>query len=147
MLKIFSFFYILLIFCSSLQAAEKMISKEEMLSRIDSGTISFETVWIFPTKDVSNGKVVNIPKETLLAKLLMKHPNLKEEYLYTHIRRTNEWEYMISYDVFKSKKCRFRAAQFSKSGDKFSYQTTPLMIDGEEIPMKYCEKLYKTKIN
>lgn len=136
----------LTVFSSLAFANEKMISKEEMLSRIDSGTINFDKTFWLPLQDKGkNGKTINIPQDQVVQHLLKKNPTLKEEYLYTLIRRTNQWEYMISYE-FYIRKCMFRAGQFKRSGDKFEYELTPLFIKGEEIPMKYCEKLYGVKL-
>ena len=138
------------ILCSTLFsvafADEKMISKEEMLSRIDSGTINFDKTFWLPLQDKGkNGKTINIPQDQVVQHLLKKNPTLKEEYLYILIRRTNQWEYMVSYD-FYVRKCMFRAGAFKKNGDKLEYEITPLFIKGEEIPMKYCEKLYGVKL-
>lgn len=143
---ILPFFILFSTFLSLANANEKMISKEEMLSRIDSGTINFDKTFWLPLQDKGkNGQTINIPQDQVVQHLLKKNPTLKEEYLYTLIRRTNQWEYMISYE-FYIRKCMFRAGSFKKSGDKIEYDVTPLFIKGEEIPMKYCEKLYGVKL-
>lgn len=135
------------IFSSSAFADEPMISKEEMMSRIDGGTISFDKTFFLPLQDKDkNGKTVYVPQDKAVAHLLSKNPSLKEEYLYILVRRTNQWEYAISYDYY-ARKCMFRAGKFKKSGSSpTEYEITPLFIKGEEVPMKYCEKLYGVKL-
>lgn len=136
--------FILLI--SSLGYGEELaLKKDEVLSRIDAGTLSFDKAFILPLTDKKGDKTVNINKDMLVAKLLKGNPTLKEEYLYYNYMRTNKWEYSINYEWY-SRKCMLRISEFTRDGKTVNYVMSDMMLKGTDIPIKYCEKLYGMKI-
>ena len=130
-------------------ADELALSKDEILSRLDQNLLSLNKAFVLPQSDVSrkDGKKIAIPKDLLIAQLLKKNPTLKEEYLYYSYFRTNQWQYTIFYEWY-NRKCVLRTEKFKKSPDgSITIEVTKLMMDGESIPIKYCEKVYGLKIN
>jgi hypothetical protein len=120
---------------------ELALSKDEVISRIEAGTLNFNKSFALPLNDKKDGKTININKDLLVAKLLKSNPSLKEEYLYYNYFRTNKWEYTVSYDWYV-RKCKLRIGEFKREGKNLNYIVSDMMINGTEIPLKYCEKLY-----
>lgn len=135
-----------LIFNSLFSFAEELsLSKEEVMSRIDQGSLNFNKAFILPLTDQKDGKKINIPQNMLVQRLLKSNPTLKEEYLYYNYFRTNKWEYAINYEWY-SHRCKLRISEFTKDGRNLNYKVSDMMINGVEIPLKYCEKVYGIKI-
>lgn len=140
-----------LIFNSSLSYAEELaLSKEEVMSRIDQNSLNFNKSFVLPLTDQKDGKKINIPQNMLVERLLKSNPTLKEEYLYYNYFRTNKWEYTVNYEWY-SHKCKLRISEFTKEGKGINYKVSDsnareMMINGTEIPLKYCEKVYGIKI-
>ena len=137
---------LLLLPLTSFAKEDLALSKDDVLSRIDSGTLNFSKSFALPLEDKDkNGKTVKVPQDMLIARLKQKNPSLKEEYLYYMYLRTNKWEYSVFYEWY-SRKCVLRISEFTRKDGYMEYKASEMMMKGAEIPVKYCEKLYGIKI-
>lgn len=137
----------ILLFNSLAFSAEDLaLTKDEVLSRIDAGTLTFEKSSILPSSDQKNGKTTIIPQDMTIQHIMKKNPMLKEEYLYYNYRRTNKWEYTINYEWW-DRQCKLRILGYTKEKGMMVYQNNKETIEGIKIPTKYCEKVYQMKIN